>query len=107
MTQRHETAMLDMMERDNNQLADKLAGKVSRLKQISLNLKGDIDDDNDYLDNMDADTMSTTGLLSGSINRFTSMSSSGKQNRKLMCRIVLVSIALFLILYFILSHKAG
>ena len=45
--------------------------------------------------------MSTSGLLGGTVNRFTKMLDSGKGNRKLMCYVVGFFVLLFFILYFI------
>ena len=39
----------DMMEQENNLMAENLANKISRLKQISIGIKDDIDGDNRYL----------------------------------------------------------
>ena len=94
-----------IMESENNRLADQLASKVSRLKMLSLDMKDGVDDDNVYLDNMDSDFMSTTGLLGGTVNRFTKMMNSGKSNRKIMCYLIGFFVLLFLILYFIFTRS--
>ena len=102
----NKTDSLEMMESENNRLADNLAGKISRLKMISLDMKDDINDDNRYLDGMGSDMLSTTGLLTGSTNRFKKMINSGQGNRKIICRIVVFVVLAFLVIYFILSRKS-
>jgi len=51
----------------------------------------------------DGDFDSTTGLLSGSLNRINYMVNSGKANRKLMCYLILGLICLFFLLYYVIS----
>lgn len=101
----NQASSLDMMETENNQLADQLANKVSRLKLISMDMKNDIDQDNHYLSGMGTDFSSTAGLLGGSVNRFTKMVASGASNRKMMCRIVTFTIFAFFIVYFFCTKK--
>lgn len=93
-----------IMEAENDRLADQLAAKVSRLKMISLDVKDDVDDQNKYLDGMDSDFMSTTGLLGGTVTRFNNMIAAGRGNRKMMCYLIGFLVALFFILYFALSR---
>ena len=90
----------DMMEKENNRMAENLAGKISRLKMISMDIKGSIDDDVSYLDGMNSDMSSVSGFLSGSVNRFKKMVGSGKSNRKLMGRIVVFTVLIFFLFYF-------
>ncbi len=55
----------------------------------------------------DDDFDSTTGLLTGSMNRINHMVGSAKNNRKLMCYISLGLVILFIVLYYIVSHFTG
>lgn len=93
-----------IMEAENNRLADQLASKVSRLKMISLDVRDDVDDQNKYLDGVDSDFMSTTGLLGGTVTRFNNMVAAGRGNRKMMCYLIAFLVCLFLVLYFILNR---
>nr|CAB3225362.1 BET1-like protein [Phallusia mammillata] len=95
----------DIMEAENNRLADQLSSKVSRLKMLSLDMKDGVEDDNSYLDGMGSDFMSTTGLLGGTVTRFSKMMDSGRGNRRMMCYVVAFLVALFFIIYFILTHS--
>ena len=54
----------------------------------------------------DSDFMSVTGLLSGSVKRFSTMTRSGRDNRKLLCSVSAGLIVVFFILYYLVS-KAG
>jgi len=94
-----------IMEQENNRLADQLASKVSRMKMISLDLKEDVDDDINYLNETDNDFSSVTRLLGGSVNRFKKMVDSGRGNRKLMCYVVLFLVGTFFFFYFILNRR--
>ena len=50
---------------------------------------------------------STQGLLGGSVNRIGKMVSSGKGNRKLICYMVLLSVIMFFVIYFITKWSGG
>lgn len=54
----------------------------------------------------DSDFMSVTGLLTGSVKRFSTMTRSGRDNRKLLCSVSAGLIVVFFILYYLVS-KAG
>uniref|UniRef100_A0A3P9NLD8 Bet1 golgi vesicular membrane trafficking protein-like n=1 Tax=Poecilia reticulata TaxID=8081 RepID=A0A3P9NLD8_POERE len=41
-----------MLDAENKRLADNLASKVSRLKSLAYDIDRDVEDQNDYLDNM-------------------------------------------------------
>ena len=103
MARWHDTEAI--MEQENNRLADQLASKVSRMKMISLDLKEDVDDDINYLNETDNDFSSVTGLLGGSVNRFKKMVDSGRGNRKLMCYVILLLVGTFFFFYFILNRR--
>ncbi|XP_052517712.1 BET1-like protein isoform X2 [Budorcas taxicolor] len=66
-------------------MADSLASKVTRLKSLALDIDRDAEDQNRYLDGMGSDFTSMTGLLTGSVKRFSTMARSGRDNRKLLC----------------------
>lgn len=54
----------------------------------------------------DSDFLSVTGLLSGSVKRFSGMARSGRDNRKLLCSVSAGLILVFFILYYLVS-RAG
>ncbi|XP_068253945.1 BET1-like protein [Nyctibius grandis] len=99
-------AVEDMLDVENQRMADSLANKVTRLKSLALDIDKDADEQNRYLDGMDSDFMSVTGLLTGSVKRFSTMARSGRDNRKLLCSVSAGLIVVFFILYYLVS-KAG
>lgn len=50
--------------------------------------------------------MSVTGLLTGSVKRFTTMTRSGRENRKLLCFVSIGLVVVFFIFYYLVS-KVG
>nr|XP_009922235.1 PREDICTED: BET1-like protein [Haliaeetus albicilla] len=82
-----------MLDVENKRMADSLANKVTRLKSLALDIDKDADEQNRYLDGMDSDFMSVTGLLTGSVKRFSTMTRSGRDNRKLLCSALLQALA--------------
>uniref|UniRef100_A0A8C2TRM8 BET1-like protein n=2 Tax=Coturnix japonica TaxID=93934 RepID=A0A8C2TRM8_COTJA len=87
-------------------MTDNLASKVTRLKSLALDIDKDADEQNRYLDSMDSDFLSATGLLTGSMKRFSTMTRSGRENRKLLCFVSVGLVVVFFILYYLVS-KAG
>lgn len=54
----------------------------------------------------DSDFLSVTGLLSGSVKRFSGMARSGRDNRRLLLAVSVALILIFFILYYLVS-RAG
>ncbi|TKC37716.1 BET1-like protein isoform X2 [Monodon monoceros] len=52
----------------------------------------------------DTDFTSVTGLLTGSVKRFSTMARSGRDNRKLLCGMAMGLIVVFFILSYLLSR---
>ncbi|KAJ1178332.1 hypothetical protein NDU88_003578 [Pleurodeles waltl] len=92
-----------MLDEENRRMADGLASKVTRLKSLALDIDKDAEEQNNYVDGMDSDFMSVTGLLTGSVKRFSTMARSGRDNRKLLCYVSAGLIGAFVVLYFLLS----
>uniref|UniRef100_A0A8C5LZQ5 t-SNARE coiled-coil homology domain-containing protein n=1 Tax=Leptobrachium leishanense TaxID=445787 RepID=A0A8C5LZQ5_9ANUR len=82
-------AVDDMLDAENKRLAENLSTKVTRLKSITMDIDREADDHNNYLDGMDSDYMSVTGLL------------NGRYNRKLLCYISAGFVGLFFVLYLV------
>ncbi|NP_001086636.1 Bet1 golgi vesicular membrane trafficking protein like S homeolog [Xenopus laevis] len=99
-------AVDEMLDAENKRLADNLSSKVTRLKSLALDIDQEADDHNKYLDGMDSDFLSVTGLLGGSVKRFTGMALSGRDNRKLLCYVSVGLVALFFLLYYLVSHAS-
>ena len=100
-------AVEEILDRENKRMADTLASKVTRLKSLALDIDRDVEDQNRYLDGMDSDFTSVTGLLTGSVKRFSTMARSGRDNRKLLCGVAMGLIVVFFILSYLLSRARG
>ncbi|XP_066494964.1 BET1-like protein [Tiliqua scincoides] len=98
------SAVDDMLDEENKRMTENLATKVTRLKSLALDIDKDVEDQNNYLDGMDSDFMSVTGLLSGSVKRFSTMTRSGRDNRKLLCYVSAGLIAIFFVLYYLVTR---
>ncbi|KAJ7997687.1 hypothetical protein DPEC_G00214720 [Dallia pectoralis] len=95
-------AVDDMLDAENKLLADNLASKVSRLKSLAYDIDKEADEQNSYLDGMDSNFLSATGLLSGSVKRFSGMVRSGKDNRKILCYVSVGLVLVFFLLYYLI-----
>ncbi|XP_045174892.1 BET1-like protein [Mercenaria mercenaria] len=94
----------EMLDSENQQRVEGLAGKISRLKGIALDIETETKHQNTYMDDhMVGEFDSSQGLLTGSMNRINHMVSAGKGNRKLMCYIILGLIILFFLSYYLIS----
>ncbi|XP_041075130.1 BET1-like protein [Polyodon spathula] len=94
----------DILDAENKRLAENLSSKVSRLKSLALDIDQDAEDQNSYLDSMDSNFMSATGLLTGSVKRFSSMARSGRDNRKLLCYVSIGLVLIFFLLYYLVTR---
>uniref|UniRef100_A0A3P8TT94 Bet1 golgi vesicular membrane trafficking protein like n=1 Tax=Amphiprion percula TaxID=161767 RepID=A0A3P8TT94_AMPPE len=75
----------DMLDAENKRMAENLATKVSRLKS-------------------DSNFLSATGLLSGSVKRFSTMVRSGRDNRRILCYVSVGLVLVFFVLYYLVSR---
>ncbi|KAJ8252617.1 hypothetical protein COCON_G00219290 [Conger conger] len=97
-------AVDDMLDAENKLLADNLVTKVSRLKSLAYDIDKEAEGQNSYLDGMDSDFQSTTGLLTGSVKRFSTMVLSGKDNRKVLCYVSVGLVLIFFLLCYLVSR---
>ncbi|KAL8170074.1 UNVERIFIED_CONTAM: BET1-like protein [Gekko kuhli] len=101
------SAVEEMIDMENKLMAENLATKVTRLKSLALDIDKDVEDQNHYVDGMiskDTDFMSVTGLLTGSVKRFSTMTRSGRDNRKLLCYVSAGLVVVFFILYYLVTR---
>ncbi|NWU97839.1 BET1L protein, partial [Upupa epops] len=73
---------------------------------LALDIDRDAEEQNRYLDDMDSDFSGVTGLLTGSVKRFSTMARSGRDNRRLLCFVSVGLVVVFFILYYLVS-RAG
>lgn len=50
---------------------------------------------------------SAQGLLGGTMNRLSNMMGKGKDNRRIMCYIILFLVGLFVLFYYVISKVRG
>ncbi|XP_066525052.1 BET1-like protein isoform X2 [Hoplias malabaricus] len=93
-----------MLDAENKRIADNLASKVSRLKSLAFDIDKEAEEQNSYLDGMDSNFLSATGLLSGSVKRFSTMVRSGRDNRKILCYVSIGLVLIFFVLYYLVSR---
>lgn len=94
-----------LLESENNKLSDQLARKISTLKQISIDMKNDVDGDLKYLDNMGSDLGSLVDrLLPGTSKRFSKMMDT-RGNKKIMCYTIGFLVFGFVLLHYLLSYR--
>ncbi|KTF83198.1 hypothetical protein cypCar_00007135 [Cyprinus carpio] len=97
-------AVDDMLDAENRLMAENLASKVSRLKSLAYDIDKDAEEQNTYLDGMDSNFLSATGLLTGSVKRFSTMVRSGRDNRKILCYMSAGLVVVFFLLYYLVSR---
>jgi blocked-early-in-transport protein 1 len=93
----------EMLDRQNQMMTENLAMKVSRLRDLAVDIETETKDSNRYLSSMDGDFEGTTSLLSGSLKRINFMVNSGKNNRRLMCYLILGLVLVFFALFYLIS----
>ncbi|XP_072495696.1 BET1-like protein [Notamacropus eugenii] len=92
-----------LLDGENQRLTDGLAAKVTRLKALALDMDRDAEEQNRYLDGMDSDFSSVTSLLTGSVKRFSGMTRSGRDHRRLLLGVAVGLVILFFFLSYLLS----
>ncbi|XP_066557092.1 BET1-like protein [Amia ocellicauda] len=97
-------AVDEMLDAENKLLTENLATKVSRLKSLAFDIDKDAEEQNSYLDGMDSNFLSATGLLTGSVKRFSTMVRSGRDNRKILCYVSIGLVLVFFLLYYLVSR---
>ncbi|XP_052801379.1 BET1-like protein isoform X2 [Mya arenaria] len=98
----------EMLDTENQARVEGLAGKISRLKGIALDIETETKSQNMYMDDhMSGEFDSSQGLLTGSMNRINSMVNSGRGNRKVMCYIIAGLVILFFISYYLVTKVTG
>ncbi|XP_072291267.1 BET1-like protein [Eucyclogobius newberryi] len=101
---RDHSSVEEMLDAENKRIAENLAVKVSRLKSLAFDIDQETEDQNDYLDGMDSNFMSATGLLTGSVKRFSTMVRSSRDNRRLLCYVSVGLVVIFFVLYYVIMR---
>ncbi|XP_037789196.1 BET1-like protein [Penaeus monodon] len=88
----------------NQQRSYALAGKVSTLRSLALDIENEAYEHNRLLDGMGNDFSSGEGLMMGSLNRVKNLLTSGRQNRKVMCYMSGFVIVFVIVLWYLSSR---
>jgi|TARA_B100000524_G_C23581911_1_gene345700 blocked-early-in-transport protein 1 len=86
------------MENENDAHIGLLAGKVSQLKQLSIDIGSHVRDDNRMLNDLDGNFDSASSLLNGTMKRLGSLVGS-KDSRHMLI------LALFVVFVFLLMWR--
>ncbi|KAG7168216.1 BET1-like 2, partial [Homarus americanus] len=92
------------LDNRNQQRSYALAGKVSALHSLALDIENETYEHNRLLDGISNDFSSGEGLLSGSLNRVKNLLTTGRQNRKAMCYMAGFVILFILFLWYVVSR---
>lgn len=95
----------DMYEEENEKLVDHLSGKVTALKDLSIDIGHEVRSQNKMLSEMDSDFDSTGGFLGSTMGRLTKMSKAG--HNKFMCYLIIFALFVFFVLYYVIKYAKG
>mmetsp|Transcript_7257 Transcript_7257/g.25936 ORF Transcript_7257/g.25936 Transcript_7257/m.25936 type:complete len:136 (-) Transcript_7257:120-527(-) len=95
----------DLMEAENERQLEMLRNKTSALRQVALDMHGETRRQNMFLDGMSSDMDRTEGILANTMGRLGKLMDSGGQ--RYMCYLICFVVAVFLILYFLLTRRSG
>lgn len=87
------------MERHNDKLVEQLSGKVAALKKITIAIGDDVRGQNRLLSGMETDFDASKGLLGSTMRKLNGVAKAGGKN--LTCFLVLFSLFVFLIIYYL------
>jgi len=86
-----------MMEQENDRMADELSTKVRALKSLSIDIGNEVRTQNRLLGDMDDEFDSSGGLLQSTMARLTNISKAG--HHKLMWYLILFALVVFFVCY--------
>lgn len=92
-----------LQEEENNQRSAVLGEQVSRLKELSLQINGEVNTQNKLLDGMGGTFGQTGELMSGTMKKLQHMINTG--GSKHMCYLICFVVAVFFVLYFLLMGR--
>ena len=93
----------NLFEEENNAQISALKDQVSALKELTLDINTEVNEQNKFLNNMSSDFDSTEGLLGGTMGKLKHMVDQG--GSKHMCLLIAFVVFVFLVLWFILGKK--
>lgn len=93
----------DMLEDENQQMAEELKGKIGALKSLSIDIGNEVRYQDKLLRGFDDDMDRTGGFLGNTMARVVRLGKNGHQ--KYMLYMFLFALFVFLLLYFILKIR--
>jgi hypothetical protein len=102
-----EVAQRELLEDQNDQIAERLSGKMATLHNIAIGIREETTSQNDYM-SKNSDIFDTArALLGGSFARVQQMNKQTSTNCKIMCYFTLFAIVLFFFVYFFYDWIVG
>ena len=99
----HEQATL-LMERQNNDQIDVLHGQVSTMRQMSVEVSDEVEDQNKQLDELGDAMDKNAGLMAGTMKRLEGVVDSAGGRRQFYA-LIGFAVAGFLFCYWIAEHR--
>ena len=96
----NETAQ-NLLESENDAKIDNLADKLSMLKNFSLEIQAEVEEQNDMLDGMGDKMGSAQALLNGTMAQLGKMLESG--GNKHMCYLILFVVFILMLLWYVIK----
>lgn len=93
----------DLIEEENQRLADELQGKVGALKSLTIDIGHEVRYQDKLLRGIDDDMDRTGGFLSNTMNRVVRLGRNGHQ--KYMLYMFLFALFVFMLLYFVIKFR--
>eukprot|EP00039_Didymoeca_costata_P025843 m.14394 g.14394 ORF g.14394 m.14394 type:complete len:103 (+) comp5078_c0_seq1:204-512(+) len=94
----------DLYEAENDKNVELMAQRVKGLKHVSLDIGQSIKDSNRYLNGMDDDMSSSSGMLGGSLTRLQRLNAGSPRT---MCSLVGILVGFFMILWMVSSRNSS
>ncbi|CAF0991737.1 unnamed protein product [Rotaria magnacalcarata] len=94
---------MNILESKNDSHAEQLAAKVSRLKNIAIDIDNEAKEHNRFLDSMHFDFDTARSFIGGSSRHLGNVMSSGKGDRRFMCYVIGGIVFTFVFLYYVIS----
>lgn len=93
----------NMLEEDNERLAEELQGKIGALKSLTIDIGNEVRYQDKLLRGIDDDMDRTGGFLSNTMARVVRLGKTGHQ--KYLCYMFLFVLAVFFLLYITLKFR--
>lgn len=93
----------DVLEEENERLAEELQGKIGALKSLTIDIHNEVHYQDKLLRGIDDDMDRTGGFLSTTMSRVIRLGKNGHQ--KYMCYMFLFVLGVFLLLYITLKFR--